>query len=369
MTERVLVCVLAKTRAHKLTYESFEKQVLQELDADLALALTVNEDYDRDNVYWRRARFKWIASDPQDYGPVFDGAQLELCRQRGIASQDWRRLLRFPGTWAGRIESATSHPSASSILIFCRWLLLQGLLRDDVLEHYDRFIITRSDYVWLCPHPPLSILGRENVWVPDDHHWSGINDRHAIVSREHVVSFLNGLEDIVLKPEELLSDMQQRDAWNDEQMLALHLRRENLLARVREFPYVMYAAHPAGDRTPTWARGRYEPSVGHYVKYESEFRAARAMASLVRSRSDWQQGRWKQLDIDGFREPGYSLRERLAHRIDKGRVVFLDQLSRPGRRRRAVEWCQRKLQRNGPVAGGAFVASPQYEQLSRKRAF
>lgn len=369
MTERVLVCVLAKTRGHNLTYESFEKHVLEELGADLALALTIDESYRRDNSYWQRALYRWIAPDPPDYGPVFDRAQQTLCKQRAIAPPEWRTLLRFPGTWAGRIQSATPHPSASSILIYCRWLLLQGLLRDSVLDRYERFVITRSDYIWLCPHPPLSLLDRHCIWVPDDHHWSGINDRHAIVSREHVVSFLNELEDIVLRPGELSFDMEQRDAWNDEQMLALHLQREGLLSKVQEFPYVMYAAHPVGDPTPTWARGRYEPAVGHYIKYESEYRAARALASIVRTRADWEQGHWKQLDINSVREPRYSLSKRVVHRLDKAHVAIRDQLSRPGLLRRTLQWCLRWQTRNSGVAGGADVTPQQYDQLSRKRAF
>jgi hypothetical protein len=369
MTERVLVCVLAKTRAHELTYPSFGKHVLDELGADLALALTVNGDYDRNNSYWQRARYRWTAPDPTDYGPVFDSAQRELCRQLKTTPQDWRKLLRHQGTWAGRIDSATPHPSASSILVFSRWLLLQNLVRDDVLDRYDRFVITRSDYVWLCPHPPLSILDRQKIWVPDDHHWSGINDRHAIVSREHVVSFLNGLEDILLKPDELMSDMGQRESWNDEQLLALHLQRENVLRSVREFPYVMYAAHAVSDLSPTWARGRYEPSVGHYVKYESEFRAARAMATVVRSRADWEQGHWKQLDMNATHEPAWTLRQRITHRLDRSRVSVLDQLSRPGLPGRAISWCQRRLEKRSAATGAFGVVSRQYDELSRKRAF
>ena len=58
----------------------------------------------------------------------------------------------------------------------------------------------------------------------------------------------------------------------------------------------MYLARPVSDDSPTWSPGRYEPAVGHYVKYEKEFRAASAYATIIRSRADWENGAWMQFD-------------------------------------------------------------------------
>ena len=230
-------------------------------DADLALALTVDVGFDRDNPYLRRARYAWMAPDPDDYGQLFDAAQAELCAERGVSAPPWRDLLAYGGTWAGRIHSAHAHPSASAVLIYCRWLLLRNLQREGLLEKYDRFIITRSDFQWLCPHPPLSVLSAENISVPSDHHWSGINDRHMVVRAADVEPCLDLLEEMLLRPAELAQAMRERSEWNDEQLLALQLRRRGLAGRVREFPYVMYLvghrgiAAPAGPRAATTPGG------------------------------------------------------------------------------------------------------------------
>ena len=150
-------------------------------------------------------------------------------------------MLRLKGIWAGKIQSSDPRPSASSIQPFCRWLLLRGLQRDGVLDRYDRFVISRSDFVWLCPHPPLSILDRDALWVPNGQHWSGLNDRHLVVSRADVMNCLNVIEDILLKPDELYEEMiKRRTDWNNERFLAHHLRRKGLLNKTKLFPYVMY---------------------------------------------------------------------------------------------------------------------------------
>ena len=256
-TERVLVCLLASTRAHQLTFPSFKRQVLDELEADLALALLVDEKYDYSNPFWRHAKYRWTVPDFDDYGEAFDLAQRQLWQQN-IPAPNWRSMLRIKGIWQGGIHSQDPQPSKSSILPFCRWLLLHHLREEGVLDCYDRFVITRSDFVWLCPHPPLTILDRRAIWVPDGEDYGGVNDRHLVASRDDVVNCLNVIDDVLLNPEQLYEDMKHDHSdWNDEKFLAHHLHRKGILNKVRRFPYVMYSARRLRDNSPTWSRGAY----------------------------------------------------------------------------------------------------------------
>jgi hypothetical protein len=307
--EKVLVCLLASTRAHQLTFPSFKREVLDELNADLALALLIDETYDYANRFWQHAKFRWTAPIYTDYGEAFDLAQRWLCQQYNIPAPDWRQMLRLKGIWQGGIRSPDLQPSSSAILPFCRWLLLNGLQQDKLLDRYDRFVITRSDFVWLCPHPPLSILDRDAIWVPDGEDYGGLNDRHLVSSRVDIVNCLNTIEDILLHPIQFYEEMNQLSekmkpphgwndeqflahGWNNEQFLAHHFRRKGLLHKVKRFPYVMYSARPVNDESPTWSGGRYEPTVRHYVKYEKEFHDANSYATIIRGRADWENGAW-----------------------------------------------------------------------------
>ena len=111
--ERVLVCVLAKTRAHELCFTSFKRCVLDELNADLAVALTIDHDYDYANPFWQHAKYRWTAPDFADYGQRFDLAQRLTCAERDTAPADWRALLAVKGAWQGRIHSPDPQPSPS----------------------------------------------------------------------------------------------------------------------------------------------------------------------------------------------------------------------------------------------------------------
>jgi hypothetical protein len=294
--ERVLVCVIASTRAHQLTFSYFKRQVIDELGGDLALALLIDENYDYANPFWQHAKYRWTAPNYVDFGEAFDFAQRWLCQQRNIARPDWRLMLGIKGYWQGGILSPDPQPTASAIMQFCRWLLLHGMQQDQILDRYDRFVITRSDFVWHCPHPPLSILDPTAIWVPEGEDHQGLNDRHLVISRADIVKGLNMIEDVLLHPTELYEEMKHQPTWNDEQFLAHHFLREGLLSKVKRFPYVMHTGRPLHDKTPTWSPGRFEPAVGHFVKYADEFRLATAYATVIRSRADWEDGEWKKFN-------------------------------------------------------------------------
>jgi len=315
------------------------------LNGDLALALVVDDNYDYLNPFWAHAKYRWAVPAFDDYGKAFDLVQRRLCRQQNILAPDWRSMLRIKGIWQGGIQCPDPQPSASALLPFCRWLLLHGLQMDDVLRRYDRFVITRSDFVWLCPHPPLSVLDNGALWFPDGERYGGLPDRHLVVSRADVVNCLNIIEDIVLHPIQLYEEMKHLSDVNNEQFLADHLRRKGILHKVKQFPYVMYAAREVRDESPTWSRGRYEPAVGHYVKYENEFRAASAYATIIRSRADWENGAWLQFDPASVAcRPVPALR-RLHYACERAFYDVLSALSRPGRVARFVRFYKRMLSR------------------------
>lgn len=349
--EKVLVCVLPTTRAHQLTFPSFKRLVLDELNADLAVALAIDEEYDYGNPFWQHAKYRWTApSFKGDYGEAYDLAQRWLCQEQSIPAPDWRSMLRIKGYWQGGIRSPEPEQSASALLPFGRWLLLHGLQQDEIIDRYDRFVITRADFVWLGPHPPLSILDRAAIWVPSGEDWYGLNDRHLVVSRDDVVNCLNMIEDVLLRPIELYEEMKHRPRWNDEQFLAHHLGRKGLLHKVKRFPYVMYTARELNDDGPTWSWGYYEPAVGHYVKYKNEFRAASSYATIIHSRADWENGAWKQFDPTSVTARPVSVPRRLYYACETAYHTIVSGLRRPGRSRRFVRFCKWLRHRTVPLS-------------------
>ena len=219
--ERVLVCILAETRAHQVAWPSFKRHVLDELNADLALAVTIDEKYDYANPFWQHAKYRWVGCTTGRCGRrVSIWLSVGCAQQQGIAPPEWRAMLRIKGILAGRdpISSTRNRamPQISSSVAGCS---CTGSKQDGVLDRYERFIVTRSDFVWLCPHPPLSLLDAGSLWIPDGEDYGGLTDRHLVVARENATDSLDLIHDVLLRPTEILvEEMKHRDDWSPESL-------------------------------------------------------------------------------------------------------------------------------------------------------
>ena len=71
---KTLVVILSETRAHELTFDSFKKNVIDELNADLCVCIGVKPDYDYTNPFYQLAKYKFIYDEPDDAGDAFEYA-------------------------------------------------------------------------------------------------------------------------------------------------------------------------------------------------------------------------------------------------------------------------------------------------------
>jgi len=186
----------------------------------------------------------------------------------------WREFLKVKDQFLGGIKDDThQHAGSAGILIFFRWFLLKNLLENDLLNKYDRFIITRSDYIYQLPHPKLALMNEKYIWVPNGEHYGGYTDRHVVLSRNHIESYLNILTNMVLRSNEYFMKMIQKEDWNLEKLIKFHLEQNNVCHLVREFPYVMYSVRNKNGST-RWAEGVYSEILGYNIKYPGEYNAS-----------------------------------------------------------------------------------------------
>jgi len=175
---------MAQVRTSHLTWDSFKCNVLDELDADLALC--IGDSYQRcdgkivgslnseDNPFFHNAKHVFRYTDPDDWATAFD----EM-------SEHWRAFSHIPGNWLGPIKTPVPHVGSGGLNTFFRWFLFQNL---KTIESYDQIIITRSDYFWVKPHPKLDL---EHIWVPNGEFHGGICDRHMVIPSKFLDQALN----------------------------------------------------------------------------------------------------------------------------------------------------------------------------------
>lgn len=348
---KTLVIILSETRASDLTYTSFKKNVIDELNADLCVCIGVKEDYDYNDPFFKEAKYKFLYNEPQDYSVAFDyaydviteGKSKYECLQNvnqlygklqqptqcaedityygnyeNITNIDdfdddivvhtkdfpdslwknkvyimknykstnlvkqpfvntykkriyWREFLKIKDQFLGGIKDPhNQHPGSGGILIFYRWFLLKNLIDNDVINKYDRFIITRSDYIYQLPHPKVELLNKNCIWIPDCEHYDGYTDRHVVLSKSNIETYLNILNNLVLRSNEYFMIMKNYSYWNLEKLIKLHLIHNNVSHIVKEMPYIMYSVRNINGST-SWSVGQFSEKLGYYIKYQTEY--------------------------------------------------------------------------------------------------
>jgi hypothetical protein len=183
----------------------------------------------------------------------------------------WREFLKIKDQFLGGIKDDTNpHHGSAGILIFFRWFLLKNLVENDLINKYDRFIITRSDFIYQLPHPKLELLDEKYIWIPDCEHYSGYTDRHVVLSKNTIEPYLNIFNNFVLRSNEYFMKMKPKVDWNLEQLIKFHLQQNNVSQLVKEIPYVMYSVRNKNGTT-RWASGSYSTELGYYIKYKTEY--------------------------------------------------------------------------------------------------
>jgi hypothetical protein len=184
----------------------------------------------------------------------------------------WREFLKIKFHGWGVKGACIEDPASSGILIFFRWFLLKNLIEHDLMHKYDRFVITRSDFIYQLPHPKMECMDENCIWIPDSEHYGGYTDRHVVLSKHNIECYLNIFNNFVLRSNEYFTRMMQmQDGWlNLEILIKFHLERNNVLHIVKEFPYIMYSVR-AVNGTTRWSQGTYSNELGYCIKYQSEF--------------------------------------------------------------------------------------------------
>lgn len=303
---KTLVIVLAETRGHSLTFTRFRDLMLQPLEADLALCVGNHAREERNNPFYRRANHLFTLAEPADFGEYLAALVKEDFPERG---NDYQKIFGFRDQFLGGIR-ASGHPGTAGLLLCYRHFLRKNLQESGLAQAYDYFVITRSDYLYLYPHPPMEILEAGKIYFPNGEQYGGVTDRHVIVPRERLLDFLDVWGSFFLEFAVTLHELAKRQDWNLEQILAWHLQKRGMLEKTAFFPYIFFTIRPPGVSS-SWSLGKYSPRYRGYVKYEEEFKRAVFFQRAFRSRPGWDssmlnsdyqeppEGRWKR-EFYGF---------------------------------------------------------------------
>lgn len=191
---RVLVIMICSTRGNQLSWASLKAHLLDELGADLALAVSAAGGGARPptgDLLREHAKFLWEVPDPP--GNEYRGAYEDVAKACGSPTFDPQKLRYCHNTFGGLYKGTAG---SGAMLWYFRYLALQHVLADpEAMRPYTHFVVTRSDYSYTGPHPRR--LLDDALMIPSGEDYGGVTDRHTVIPRAHLAAAIGMLSSIV----------------------------------------------------------------------------------------------------------------------------------------------------------------------------
>ena len=319
--KRTLICIVGELRSTELTFKHFKEKLLEPNNADLLLCIPD----DKKNIYKKNPYY-----ENAQYIKVFDSSKTITKYYEEISdnlkgNKDWKKLLYIKKFWLGGIQDKSislllreikrviSHtkinkinkikqiysiifnwvikqkgpldqPSGAGFVLLYRHFLLEMIKEQKLDEIYERFIITRSDYMYDAFHPPIDLLNPQYVWIPEGEDWRGYCDRHWVLSKHHLKPCLNLLQPIFCQTNTLFNLMKHKYDWNSESYIKLIFEMNNI--QVKRFPRTQFLVR-GSTQSPTWTKGIYNKTLDITIAYPSEYEDAKLNSKKFRNLENW----------------------------------------------------------------------------------
>jgi hypothetical protein len=206
-----LVILTGLPRGGSKSWESLEKNVIQNLDADLAIC--TEDNIDKNLHIYKIADYHWLFPERENWLEYY----LENYSSNSI------EVLK-KGKGAGLWESGVVHLALKDFI-------LKNHL--DIVNNYKYIIYGRFDQYYTEKHPHFY---GENIWIPNGEDYFGINDRHAIINVKFISEYLNICNFIdSLNPQQL-----QEKYLNCETIYKMHLESftsKDEIIRIKRFQF------------------------------------------------------------------------------------------------------------------------------------
>lgn len=160
--------------------------------------------------------------------------------------------IEVQGNWFGNQclkPALRDNRPGSAICMYYNQRKCLDMVKEHEVErgrHYEWVVVSRTDFRWVAPHPPLELLSGDAVWIPTGSDWEGgINDRHAVLRRKYADQYLSGwsmitkgeAKDVML---ETLGSMKVMGYPGPNTECFLKARLQHYQVPVQRFPNVAY---------------------------------------------------------------------------------------------------------------------------------
>jgi hypothetical protein len=252
--EKTLVILAGNPRGGEKTWHSMYDNLLKPYNADLALCFGYQED--KSSSLYSTAKYVWQIPEYKKWE--------EYYIEHLGADGPWKKSFEL----GSRYGFSGLYDSVGSGAIWCAFIHYVHLYKKQILQSYDRIIMTRADHYYV---KPVEVLSNDYFWVPTGEHYGGINDRfHIFPSKD--VDYVLGVVSNYINTETFYEDFKDYLHFNMECSLSNYFNRTGYIQKVKTFPRVLFLVKTRLD-TSRWTNGEYTVPYNDdlLVKYGHEF--------------------------------------------------------------------------------------------------
>lgn len=282
-SSRALICFIGTLRSLNITVNSLKKNLIEPLNADVAFCVSRMSSED-ENKLLELPQEKIV--DCCIYEDANAGYE-KLCdsissaRLGTMPNFPWRKTLSINGNWLGGL---TEIPGSGMHLNYNYFKLNERLKRSPIrLNNYTHFIVTRTDFEWLAPHPPLHLLNQGLVWIPEGEDYHGYNDRHVVCSARNIDQYLNFFDALISG--EAYGYLHPYKSLNHECQLKLHLIHRGIgVGRFKNLAYL--TADSSTQSNWSGLKCKDIDGITYYCKYPGEVDSSVANSKALAEHGD-----------------------------------------------------------------------------------
>lgn len=243
--KKYLIVLAGSPRGGKKTWNSLIENVLDHLDADLAICTTDNF-YIKNNVLYKRASYKWIMDNPKKFEDYYEKYFYGY----------WKKYLK-KGKGLGLFESGKIHFALKDFVY---------RFHQETLNKYEYIIYSRFDQFHFTKHPDFN---EDKLYIPEGEDYFGYCDRHVIfksINSEKYFSIIDFIDS-----EKAFKNLPKY--MNCESVYKSHLIEVGLDSKIERYKRTSFTValknEPTNWRIPTY---KIFFSKNLMIKYPDEFK-------------------------------------------------------------------------------------------------
>lgn len=254
MKEKTLTIVMGNARGGEQTWETLFSNLLEVYNSDLLLCFGKTDQ--KDNSLYKKANYIFEIDEYKDWRDYytqyfFNNWEKSFLRGRSIGLAGGFKKCRGSG----------------AVIFAIRHFIKTNCV--DIINQYDRIILTRSDHFYYKKH---EYLPNDRIWIVEGENYSGITDRHHIFPSSFYKEMLGVVE--YMDSDIGYSEIAPLYKPNTEKVLFLSFKYYNILQHIERFKRLQFTVATPEDKT-RWIHKGVTPLPGFdnlYIKYITEYK-------------------------------------------------------------------------------------------------